>query len=150
VQLLLSNAPFFSSWYLPDIAYVVGYHNTTVACCAAVWELLTARVAFKGLHYGAIIEHVALMGERPPMPEGTPEDFRLLMSSCWHADAQQRPAFDQVREQSAFNAVLIIYTLLFCDVRVADAQQRPAFDQVRACVRQLERSQSSRYSRQSR
>eukprot|EP00882_Tetradesmus_deserticola_P028491 GHRQ01031745.1.p1 GENE.GHRQ01031745.1~~GHRQ01031745.1.p1 ORF type:complete len:297 (+),score=127.30 GHRQ01031745.1:3-893(+) len=61
-----------------------------------MWELATARVAFKGLHYGAIIEHVALLGERPPMPEGAPEDFRLLLSSCWHADAQQRPAFDQV------------------------------------------------------
>lgn len=61
-----------------------------------MWELLTARVAFKGLHYGAIIEHVALLGERPPLPAEAPEDFCLLMSSCWHADAAQRPAFDQV------------------------------------------------------
>jgi hypothetical protein len=71
-------------------------HNGKCNIHAAVWELLTGRMAFKGLHYGAIIEHVALMGERPPVPEGAPEDFCLLMSSCWHADAQQRPAFDQV------------------------------------------------------
>lgn len=61
-----------------------------------MWELLTGRVAFSGLHYGAIIERVALMGERPAVPPGTPEDFSLLMCSCWSADPEQRPTFDQV------------------------------------------------------
>jgi hypothetical protein len=87
------------SW--KDLVYTLSYLSnslfvSSIYVFVAVWELLTARVAFKGLHYGAIIEHVALLGERPPMPEGAPEDFRLLMSSCWHADPQQRPAFDQV------------------------------------------------------
>eukprot|EP00878_Enallax_costatus_P005213 GHUV01005479.1.p1 GENE.GHUV01005479.1~~GHUV01005479.1.p1 ORF type:complete len:661 (+),score=159.36 GHUV01005479.1:2184-4166(+) len=61
-----------------------------------MWELLTGRTAFSGLHYGAIIERVALMGERPPVPSGTPEDYTLLMCSCWSADPDQRPTFDQV------------------------------------------------------
>lgn len=74
---------------------------------ATVWELLTARVAFKGLHYGAIIEHVALLGERPPLPAEASEDFCLLMSSCWHADAAQRPAFDQVRGRTRCYVVVV-------------------------------------------
>jgi hypothetical protein len=110
----------------------------------AVWELLTARVAFKGLHYGAIIEHVALMGERPPVPEGAPEDFCLLMSSCWHADAQQRPAFDQVRMMfdwlgtmfdqvgTALNQVKVVFDWLGFRAHTADVTvlQRLAWNEV--------------------
>ncbi|KAF8066337.1 Map3k12 [Scenedesmus sp. PABB004] len=61
-----------------------------------MWELLTGRAAYSGQHYGAIIEHVALLGERPAVPAAAPEDFSLLMGSCWHADPAQRPTFEQV------------------------------------------------------
>jgi len=61
-----------------------------------MWELLTGQVAFTGWQWGAIIENVALSGQRPPIPEDAPEDYRLLMERCWHQQPQQRPTFERV------------------------------------------------------
>eukprot|EP00879_Flechtneria_rotunda_P033857 GHRR01037695.1.p1 GENE.GHRR01037695.1~~GHRR01037695.1.p1 ORF type:complete len:143 (-),score=39.39 GHRR01037695.1:304-732(-) len=36
------------------------------------------------------------MGERPEVPVGTPEDYSLLICSCWDPDPQKRPTFEQV------------------------------------------------------
>lgn len=60
------------------------------------WELLTGQVAFKGWQWGAILEHVALGNGRPLVPEGAPEDFVLLLESCWHRDPAKRPTFVEV------------------------------------------------------
>lgn len=63
-----------------------------------MWELLTGEVAFKGWQWGAILEHVALGDPpgRPPVPEGAPEDYVLLMEACWQNDPAQRPTFHEV------------------------------------------------------
>eukprot|EP00775_Hariotina_reticulata_P011575 gene11575-11719_t len=61
-----------------------------------MWELMTGAVAFKGLHYGSVIERVALIGERPVFPQDAPEDYALLANSCWQAEVQARPDFGQV------------------------------------------------------
>lgn len=65
------------------------------------WELLTGQVAFRGWQWGAILEHVALSDGRPPIPEGAPEDFVLLLESCWHKDPARRPAFTEVGPRAA-------------------------------------------------
>jgi hypothetical protein len=51
------------------------------AAAAAVWELFTAASAFKG-HFGNVVQRV-VAGERPPVPEGAPEEYKLLMTSWW-------------------------------------------------------------------
>jgi serine/threonine protein kinase len=63
-----------------------------------MWELLTGQVAFKGWQWGAILEHVALGDSpgRPPVPEGAPEGYVLLMEACWGQDPSRRPAFSEV------------------------------------------------------
>ena len=66
-----------------------------------MWELLTGQVAFQGWQWGAIIENVALVGKRPPIPEQAPDDFCLLMESCWQQDPLQRPTFADVRSSAA-------------------------------------------------
>lgn len=66
-----------------------------------LWELLTGQVAFRGWQWGAILEHVALSDGRPPIPEGAPEDFVLLLESCWHKDPARRPAFTEVGPRAA-------------------------------------------------
>ena len=65
---------------------------------AAVWELITGSVAFGRMHYGEVVERVGLQGERPPFPEQTPEEYSLLMSSCWGENPSARPSFEQVAE----------------------------------------------------
>lgn len=87
------NSCFSQRVVVPRVTHCYG------CVLSAVWELLTSRTAFSGLHYGAIIERVALMGERPSVPSGAPEDYALLMCSCWSADPEQRPTFDQVRAE---------------------------------------------------
>ncbi|WIA08244.1 hypothetical protein OEZ85_007689 [Tetradesmus obliquus] len=61
-----------------------------------MWELFTASSAFKG-HFGNVVQRV-VAGERPPLPEEAPEEYNLLMTSCWCADPRQRPSFEQVVE----------------------------------------------------
>eukprot|EP00877_Chromochloris_zofingiensis_P009686 jgi/Chrzof1/4971/Cz15g06230.t1 len=61
-----------------------------------MWEVFTGEMAFQNFHYGEVIERVALQGERPDVPEHAPEDFALIMTSCWHADPTLRPSFTQV------------------------------------------------------
>ncbi|WIA28307.1 hypothetical protein OEZ86_010858 [Tetradesmus obliquus] len=61
-----------------------------------MWELFTGSSAFKG-HFGNVVQRV-VAGERPPLPEEAPEEYSLLMTSCWCADPRQRPSFEQVVE----------------------------------------------------
>lgn len=65
---------------------------------AAVYELFTGKIAFQGWQWGAILEHVALHGKRPDMPEAAPEDFCVLVEACWHQDPSRRPSFEEVRQ----------------------------------------------------
>ncbi|KAI8468625.1 MAG: hypothetical protein J3K34DRAFT_477631 [Monoraphidium minutum] len=59
-----------------------------------VWEVLTGRGAFSGMHYAEVIEAVAIRGARPPLPSSTPPELAALMSSCWQPDPTKRPGFD--------------------------------------------------------
>jgi serine/threonine protein kinase len=80
-----------------------------------LWELLTGQVAFRGWQWGAILEHVALSDGRPPIPEGAPEDFVLLLESCWHKDPARRPAFTEVGPRAARGGGFLCWCLvIFC------------------------------------
>jgi hypothetical protein len=61
-----------------------------------VWEVLTGSQAFAGRHVAEVIQTVALEGKRPPIPPDSPEEYSLLMSSCWAADAAERPSFESI------------------------------------------------------
>ena len=50
------------------------------------------------MHYGEVVERVGLRGERPPVPENTPEAYALLMASCWQEQPAARPSFPQIIE----------------------------------------------------
>ncbi len=63
-----------------------------------MWELISSKSAFSGKHYGEIIERVLVHNERPPIPPDAPEDYVLLMSSCWDAKPKLRPTFEAVRQ----------------------------------------------------
>jgi hypothetical protein len=61
-----------------------------------VWEVFTSRQAYQGLHYGAVVERVVIQKQRPPIPEDMPDEYSLLMSSCWDAEPNNRPSFSQI------------------------------------------------------
>jgi mitogen-activated protein kinase kinase kinase 9 len=61
-----------------------------------VWELYTGHTAYGGLPVAEVIQRVALQDERPPVPEDMPEDYRLLMRSCWSSNPGDRPSFASV------------------------------------------------------
>jgi hypothetical protein len=61
-----------------------------------MWEVFTNQTAHAGCHSGAVVERVVLRGERPPVPNGMPPQYALLMQRCWDEDAAKRPTFEQV------------------------------------------------------
>ncbi|WIA33471.1 hypothetical protein OEZ86_006600 [Tetradesmus obliquus] len=61
-----------------------------------MWEVYTNQQAHQGLHYGAVVERVVVRGERPKVPADMPNEYSLLMRSCWDGDAAKRPNFAQV------------------------------------------------------
>lgn len=58
--------------------------------------MFTNQTAHAGCHSGAVVERVVLRGERPPVPNGMPPQYALLMQRCWDEDAAKRPTFEQV------------------------------------------------------
>uniref|UniRef100_A0A383WBA4 Protein kinase domain-containing protein n=1 Tax=Tetradesmus obliquus TaxID=3088 RepID=A0A383WBA4_TETOB len=61
-----------------------------------MWELYTGQIAFKKLQYGQFFEHVVLRNSRPPLPPLMPEDYSLLLTSCWAIEPSERPSIAAV------------------------------------------------------
>ncbi|KAF6251427.1 kinase-like domain-containing protein [Scenedesmus sp. NREL 46B-D3] len=61
-----------------------------------MWEVFCNRQAYQGLHYGAVVERVVIQKQRPPIPDDMPDEYSLLMSSCWDAEPNNRPSFSQI------------------------------------------------------
>jgi hypothetical protein len=60
--------------------------------------MVTGRVAFADMHYGEVVERVGIQSERPLIPDYVPEDYALLMRSCWAEMPGARPNFKQVED----------------------------------------------------
>lgn len=54
-----------------------------------------------GAHYGEVFERVALLQERPPVPQDMPADYSALMTACWSADPLARPTFEFIQQEVA-------------------------------------------------
>ncbi|WIA13591.1 hypothetical protein OEZ85_007157 [Tetradesmus obliquus] len=61
-----------------------------------MWEVFTSRQAYQGLHYGAVVERVVIQKQRPTIPDDMPQEYSLLMSTCWDAEPTSRPSFQQI------------------------------------------------------
>jgi hypothetical protein len=57
-----------------------------------------ACLAPAGLHYGEVFERVALLQERPPIPQDMPAELSALMVSCWGPDPLARPTFRMIQQ----------------------------------------------------
>lgn len=38
-------------------------------------------------------------GQKPPVPDCMPDEYRALMQACWAAEAKQRPTFKEVKSR---------------------------------------------------
>uniref|UniRef100_A0A383WP55 Protein kinase domain-containing protein n=1 Tax=Tetradesmus obliquus TaxID=3088 RepID=A0A383WP55_TETOB len=61
-----------------------------------MWEVFTSRQAYQGLHYGTVVERVVIQKQRPTIPDDMPQEYSLLMSTCWDAEPTSRPSFQQI------------------------------------------------------
>jgi hypothetical protein len=59
-------------------------------CCA--WLLSS----FIFLCAGQLFEHVVLRNSRPPLPPLMPEDYSLLLTSCWAINPAEQPSIAAV------------------------------------------------------
>jgi serine/threonine protein kinase len=60
-------------------------------------EMLSRKPPFTCSDPGRITELV-LSGQRPDVPAMLPELVVKVMTSCWHAEPQKRPSFEEVLE----------------------------------------------------
>ena len=61
-----------------------------------LWEMLTRGIPFEGRDPVQIIYAVAMKGERPTIPEGTPSALEALIERCWAQDPKDRPTFSEI------------------------------------------------------
>ena len=76
-----------------------------------LWELLARRLLLspgtrlKGQPLNMTAEQWAAQaareGTRPDLPEKWPEELRVIIASCWQADAAKRPTFKKVKDRLA-------------------------------------------------
>jgi hypothetical protein len=71
------------------------------AAAAAVWELLTGDLPFRGMLEGDVVIGICERQLRPAFPPGAPQGYVDLAQQCWAEDPAARPAAAQVRQCAA-------------------------------------------------
>jgi serine/threonine protein kinase len=66
-----------------------------------LWELATRGAPFAELADQFAITAAVLAGQRPPVADGGPREYRALMVRCWDERADRRPSFADVEEAIA-------------------------------------------------
>jgi len=61
-----------------------------------LWEFWTRRDPYEGMPTFQIIFAVGNQGERPTVPESSPEEYTRLMRDCWSQSPDSRPGFDEI------------------------------------------------------
>jgi hypothetical protein len=82
-----------------------------------VWELVSRRRPYEGMHPGEIIGQVITQDLRPsPWPPGVPQEYVLVGTACWARDMRERPAMSNVL--ATLDALL--------SMKLSDEQQQEA------------------------
>ncbi len=58
-------------------------------------EIMVGRPPYLGMKPAAVKQQV-LAGQRPPIPDGVPDDVRCIIQECWAQDPGERPTFRDV------------------------------------------------------
>ncbi|RGB40241.1 hypothetical protein C1646_595294, partial [Rhizophagus diaphanus] len=59
-------------------------------------EIISGKVPFVDRDYDLHLALAICEGERPPIPEYTPETYAILMKNCWDPIPTNRPTTDEL------------------------------------------------------
>ena len=60
------------------------------------WTIARNEEPFAGFNVASHKQRVAIGGERPKLKRSWPDDFKCLLTECWHPDSTRRPDFGQI------------------------------------------------------
>ena len=85
-------------WMAPEVARREGFRRPAdvYSFAMVLFELLTHELPFNDVPALHAIGIVAVLGARPPLPEGTPRALTDLIELCWAEQPSYRPTFDVV------------------------------------------------------
>jgi len=61
-----------------------------------IWEMLTSQLPWDGSNFQDVRNAVANLAKRPPLPADIPSGLSSLVTDCWHALPEKRPAAAEV------------------------------------------------------
>ncbi|MBS0351002.1 MAG: protein kinase, partial [Proteobacteria bacterium] len=64
-----------------------------------LWELVSRQIPFADAATPAIAATWVAQGDQEIVPEGTPEEFKVLILDCWNKDPAKRPQADAVAKR---------------------------------------------------
>lgn len=61
-----------------------------------LWEIITREVPYNGINGFQVAWLIVERGERLSIPNSCPNQFAILMKSCWEDDPKKRPSFKKI------------------------------------------------------
>ena len=85
-------------WMAPEVARNERYSKSADVFSFAMllFELITHQVPFADRAPMLAVLATSMQGQRPPIPDGTPELLRTLVHDCWQDSPAKRPTFEHV------------------------------------------------------
>ena len=64
-----------------------------------LWEIWSRELPFPQYRFNYEVEDAVMRGERPVVPEDSPQLYNALMQKCWQHHPRLRPSFSYIVQQ---------------------------------------------------
>ncbi|KAH0789095.1 TKL family protein kinase [Histomonas meleagridis] len=94
-------------WMAPEMFNSTHYDSKVDVYSYGIllWEMLTEATPFEGMSAFQIMAAVCQNGQRPEIPESTPNGLASLIEACWSQEPADRPTFEQIYQAFSTSAV---------------------------------------------
>ena len=84
----------------PEVALEKPYNEKADVYSFAVilWQMAADQIPYEGASRASYLRYACKYGDRPEMSSRWPNEFKELLSSCWHQELRNRPSFGHVIE----------------------------------------------------
>jgi serine/threonine protein kinase len=88
-------------WLAPEILRQEKYTEKVDVYAYGIicWELISGKHPFEQYQFVSDITEKVLAGDRPIVPDHTPEYYSILMNQCWSEKSEDRPSFKQITQR---------------------------------------------------